>query len=88
MPPKKRPGKDFLVECSPQTVGGQVLETTQTTTQPQTFAELCPATAEIRRPREPLEQPVSQAEAPPMKTSTPSIRPPLQHQETKTQEDT
>jgi hypothetical protein len=40
MSPKKRPRKDFPVEGSSQAIGGQVLETTQTTTQPQHLKSL------------------------------------------------
>jgi hypothetical protein len=36
MPPKKRPGKELPAEASSQAAGAQVLETTQTATQPQT----------------------------------------------------
>jgi hypothetical protein len=84
MPPKKRPRKDYPVEGSSQAVGGQVLETT---TQPQAFAEPRPVMADTRRPGEPPEQSTAQVEAPPMNISVPSTQPPLQHQETETQED-
>jgi hypothetical protein len=84
MPPKKRPRKDYPAEGSSQAVGGQVLETT---TQPQAFAEPRPVMADTRRPGEPPEQSTAQAEAPPMNISVPSTQPPLQHQETETQED-
>jgi hypothetical protein len=50
MPPKKRHGKDFLVESS-QATEGQVLKTTQTTTQPETSAEPRPATEKPEDPK-------------------------------------
>jgi hypothetical protein len=84
MPPKKRPGKDYPAEGSSQAVVGQVLETT---TQPQAFTEPRPAMADTGRPGEPPEQPAVHAKVPPMNTSMPSTQPPLQHRETKTQED-
>jgi hypothetical protein len=87
MPPKKRPGKDFLVEGSSYEIGGQVLKTIQPTTQLETSTEPRPAMAKTRRPREPLKQRTTQAEAPPINTSAPSTQPPLQHQETETLED-
>jgi hypothetical protein len=84
MPPKKRHGKPYLTEGSSQEARGQVLETT---TQPQASIEPRPATIDTRRPRKPLEQPATQAEASPMNTSEPSTQPPLQHQDTETQDD-
>jgi hypothetical protein len=87
MTPKKRPRKELLLEGPSQTARGQVHETTQTTTQLQTFAEPCPATAETRRPGEPLEQQPTQVEVPVMNTSTPSTQQQLQRQETEAQDD-
>jgi hypothetical protein len=68
MPTEKRPGKYYSAEGSSQVAGGQVLETT---TQPQASAEPHLAMADIRRPREPPEQPTGHAEAPPPLPSTP-----------------
>jgi hypothetical protein len=48
-----------MAEGSSQTAGGQVLETTQTTTEPQAPVEPPPAMAEARRPREAPEQPAT-----------------------------
>jgi hypothetical protein len=67
--------------------GGQVYETTQTTTQLQTSAEPRPATTKTKRPEEPLEQPPTQVEVFIMNTSTLSTQQQPQRQETKAQED-
>jgi hypothetical protein len=70
MPTKKRSRKELPVEASSQAAGAHVLETTQTTTQPQTFTKPQQATIEVRRPEEPLRQPPSQKEVLAMNTST------------------
>jgi hypothetical protein len=87
MPPNKRPGKELSLKGPSQAAGGQVHDTTQTTTQLQTFAKPRPVTAETRRPREPPEQPPTHVEVPVMNTSTLSTQQQSQHQEMKAQED-
>jgi hypothetical protein len=84
MSPKKRLGKDYSAEGSSHVPGGQVLKIT---TQPQASMEPHPAMSNTRRSGEPPEQLVAQAETPPTNTFAPSTQPPIQHQETKTQED-
>jgi hypothetical protein len=81
---KKRPGKELLTEHSSQVAGAHILKTA---TQPQTSLEPYPATVETRRPKEPLHQPATQAEAPTMNTFAPNTEQPTQHQEIEAQED-
>jgi hypothetical protein len=70
MPPKKRRGKELLLEGPSQMVGGQAHETTQTATQLQTSTEPRSTATETRRPGEPPEQLPTQVEVPIMNTST------------------
>jgi hypothetical protein len=57
IPPKRKPIKELLAEGSSQAARAQVLKTTQAITQPQTSTYARIATAETKRPEEPLQQP-------------------------------
>jgi hypothetical protein len=87
MPPKKRLRKELPTEASSQVAGAQVLERTQRTTQPQTSIEPQQASAEVRRPEVPLQQPLRQAEVLAMNTSAPTTQHPTQQQDIEAQED-
>jgi hypothetical protein len=57
MPPKKKPGKEHLVDGPSQSTGALTLETTQTSTQPPPSSEQQQTTTEVGRPEQPLQQP-------------------------------
>jgi hypothetical protein len=85
MPPKKRSGKELPAEGSSQATIGQVFTTAQTTIQtihisqtahPQPFIEPHVASKEPRRPKDPIEQPTTQAEVFAKNTSALNTQPP------------
>jgi hypothetical protein len=85
MPPKKRSGKELLVEGPLQGTGAQTLEATQATTQQQIFSLPPQATTEVKRLEEPPQQPPRQAEVLTIHTSTPTIQHPSQQQNSEAQ---
>jgi hypothetical protein len=87
MSPKKRLGKELLVEGPSQGTGAQALEATQATTQQQISSVPPQATIEVGRPEEPLQQPPRQAEVLTMDTFAPTTQHPNQQQNNKGQEE-
>jgi hypothetical protein len=87
MPPKKKPGKELSVDGPLQLTGALTLKTTQTTTQPPPSSEPQQATAEVRRPDQPTQQPPNQAEVLAMNTSAQTTQHPNQPQNIEARED-